>query len=131
MGRSRFSGAGAASLSSGTSSSIDAPVLSLRFAFATRPSTFTAPSSISFWRRERDWPATIDARKRSRRWPSFSSDTVTVKGGMSGSLPRPFRRGRAPPPQCHEHDHRQGREDQRNELGCRCLLYTSDAADER
>src|SRR5437773_2033295 len=83
-----------------------------------RPSTVTRPSSISFWRYERDWPATTDARKRSRRWPSNSSETVTVKGGMSGSLPRPFRRRRASPSQGHEHNHRQGREDQRNELGC-------------
>src|ERR1051325_10242490 len=114
MGSGSASAIGAASTGSGVSMLIACPTFTAWFGFDSWPATRMNPSLISRWIWDRDRPGRTDARKRSSLTPSPSGGTVIVM------LRRPLARGvrlrQWVAPQPDQHDDRQGRQDERDEL---------------
>src|SRR5437762_3733150 len=94
---------------SGTSTSTSSPARTTRERRAGDPESRTAPSSISFWIRERERSEQADARKRSRRVPWDGRPTRKRRINSRG--------GAGPPPgKIDQHSNGRGDREQTEEL---------------
>ena len=98
----------------GRSSDTTLPAFTRRFALATRPSTWTSPSSMKRCSCDQGMPGDFGDRKRSRRAVVFLGDGQ-VSGAMSGAF-RAFGGQAVDRPSTTEHDDRERCEDNRDEL---------------